>query len=125
LNLVDSSGWLEYFADGKNAGHFAPVVSNTERLIVSTINIYEVYKKVISEKDEDSALQAVAMMQQAKVIEVTASIAVQASKVSHIFKLPMADSLIYVTARDHNAIAWTQDADFKDMESVQYFEKEY
>jgi len=125
LNLVDSSGWLEYFADGKNAGHFAPVVSNTERLIVSTINIYEVYKKVISEKDEDSALQAVAMMQQAKVIEVTASIAVQASKVSHIFKLPMADSLIYVTARDHNAIVWTQDADFKDMESVQYFEKEY
>ena len=125
MNLVDSSGWLEYFADGKNAGHFAPVVSNTERLIVSTINIYEVYKKVISEKDEDSALQAVAMMQQAKVIEVTASIAVQASKVSHIFKLPMADSLIYVTARDHNAIVWTQDADFKDMESVQYFEKEY
>ncbi len=123
MNLVDSSGWLEYFADGKNAGHFAPVVSNTERLIVSTINIYEVYKKVISEKDEDSALQAVAMMQQAKVIEVTASIAVQASKLSYIFKLPMADSLIYVTARDHNAIIWTQDADFKDMESVQYFEK--
>ena len=123
MNLVDSSGWLEYFADGKNAGHFAPVVSDTERLIVSTINIYEVYKKVISEKDEDSALQAVAIMQQAKVIEVTASIAVQASKVSYIFKLPMADSLIYVTARDHNAIVWTQDADFKDMESVQYFEK--
>ncbi len=121
MNLVDSSGWLEYFADGKNAGHFAPVVSNTERLIVSTINIYEVYKKVISEKDEDSALQAVAMMQQAKVIEVTASIAVQASKVSYIFKLPMADSLIYVTARDHNAIIWTQDADFKELEGIRYF----
>ena len=121
MNLVDSSGWLEYFADGKNAGHFAPVVSNTERLIVSTINIYEVYKKVISEKDEDSALQAVAMMQQAKVIEVTASIAVQASKVSYIFKLPMADSLIYVTARDHNAIVWTQDADFKELEGIRYF----
>ena len=121
MNLVDSSGWLEYFADGKNAGHFAPVVSNTERLIVSTINIYEVYKKVISEKDEDSALQAVAMMQQAKVIEVTASIAVQASKLSYIFKLPMADSLIYVTARDHNAIVWTQDADFKELEGIRYF----
>ena len=90
---------------------------------MSTINIYEVYKKVISQRDEDSALQAVAMMQQAKVIEVTASIAVQAAKISYIFKLPMADSLIYVTARDYNAIIWTQDADFKDMESVQYFEK--
>ncbi len=125
MNLVDSSGWLEYFADGKNAVHFAPVVSNTEKLIVSAINIYEVYKKVISERDEDSALQAVAMMQQAKVIEVTASIAVQASKVSYIFKLPLADCLIYVTARDHNATIWTQDADFKDLEGVQYFKKEY
>ena len=121
MNLVDSSGWLEYFADGKNAGHFAPVINNTEKLIVSVINIYEVYKKVISERDEDSALQAVAMMQQAKVIEVTASITVKASKVSYIFKLPMADCLIYVTARDHNATVWTQDPDFKDMESVQYF----
>jgi len=123
LNLVDSSGWLEYFADSKNAAHFAPVVSNTEKLIVSTINIYEVYKKVISERDEDSALQAVGMMQQAKVIEITPSIAVQAARASYIFKLPMADSLIYITARDHNAIIWTQDADFKDLEGVQYFKK--
>ncbi len=123
MNLVDSSGWLEYFADGKNAGHFAPVVSNTERLIVSTINIYEVYKKVISERDEDSALQAVAMMQQAKVIEVTASITVQAANTSYIFKLPLADSMIYITARDHNATIWTQDADFKDLEGVEYFKK--
>ncbi len=125
MNLVDSSGWLEYFADGKNAEQFAPIINNTEKLIVSTINIYEVYKKVISERDEDSALQAVAMMQQAKVIEITSSIAVQAAKASHIFKLPMADCLIYITARDHNATIWTQDADFKDLEGVQYFEKEY
>ncbi len=125
MNLVDSSGWLEYFADGKNAGHFAPVINNTERLIVSTINIYEVYKKVISEKDEDSALQAVAIMQQAKVIEVTASIAVQAAKASYIFKLPMADCLIYVTAREHNATIWTQDSHFKYLEGVQYFKKKY
>ena len=125
MNLVDSSGWLEYFADGKNAGHFAPVINDTEELIVSTINIYEVYKKVISERDEDSALQAAAMMQQAKVIEITSSIAVQAAKTSYIFKLPMADCLIYITAREHNAIVWTLDADFKDLEGVQYFEKNY
>lgn len=125
MNLVDSSGWLEYFADGKNAGHFAPVVSNTEKLIVSTINIYEVYKKVISERDEDSALQAVAMMQQAKVIEVTASIAVQAAKTSYIFKLSMVDCLIYVMAREHNATIWTQDSHFKELEGVQYFKKKY
>jgi len=123
LNLVDSSGWLEYFADGKNASHFAPVINNTEKLIVSTINIYEVYKKVISERDEDSALQAVAIMQQAKVIEVTPSIAVQAAKISYVFKLPMADSLIYVTARDNDAIMWTQDSHFKDLEMVNYFKR--
>ena len=123
MNLVDSSGWLEYFTDGKNAEHFAPVLSEIERLIVSTVNIYEVYKKVISEMDEDNALQAVAMMQQAKVIEITSSIAVQAAKISYLYKLPMADCLIYITAREHNAIVWTQDSDFKDLEGVQYFKK--
>jgi len=123
LNLVDSSGWLEYFADGKNARHFAPVINDTERLIVSTINLYEVYKKVISERDEDDALQAVAMMGQAKIFEITASIALQAARISYLFKLPMADCLIYVTAREQNAIVWTQDADFKDLEGVQYFKK--
>ena len=121
MNLVDSSGWLEYFTDGNNAEHFAPIINDTERLIVSTINIYEVYKKVISERDEDSALQTVAMMQQAEVIEITPSIAVQAAKASYIFKLSMADCLIYITAREHNAIVWTLDADFKDLKSVRYF----
>jgi len=123
LNLVDSSGWLEYFADGKNAEHFAPVINDTERLIVSTINLYEVYKKVISERDEDDAIQAIAMMAQAKVFEITASIAMQAAKTSYLLKLPMADCLIYITARQQNAIVWTQDADFKDLEGVQYFKK--
>ena len=123
MNLVDSSGWLEYFSDGKNAGHFAPVINDAKKLLVSTINIYEVYKKVISERDEDSALQAVAMMQQAKVIEITSSIAVQAAKTSYIFKLPMADCLIYITAREHNATIWTQDADFKVLPDVKYYPK--
>ena len=123
MNLVDSSGWLEYFTDGKNAEHFAPAINNTEKLIASTINIYEVYKKVISERDEDSALQAVAMMQQAKVIDITPSIAVQAAKISYLHELPMAECLIYITAREHNAVVWTQDDDFKDLEGVQYFKK--
>ena len=125
MNLVDSSGWLEYFAGGKNAGNFAPVINNTEKLIVSTINIYQVYKKIISQRYEDSAFQAAAMMQQAKVIEITSSIAVQAAKISYLYKLPMADCLIYITAREHDAIIWTQDADFKGLEGVQYFKKNY
>ena len=121
MNLVDSSGWLEYFTDGKNAGKFAAAIEDTERLIVSTLNIYEVYKKVIAERDEDAALEAVAMMQQARVIEVTSSIAMQAAKFSYIFKIPLADSIIYITTIENNAVVWTQDADFKGMEGVEYF----
>ena len=125
MNLVDSSGWLEYFADGKNAKFFVQVIENTEELIVSTINLYEVYKKILLEKDENSALQAIALMQQAKVIDITISISVMAAKLSYELKIPMADSSIYSTARIHDAMVWTQDADFKDLEKVKYFKKDY
>jgi len=121
LNLVDSSGWIEYFIDGKNTDRFAAAIEDTERLIVSTLNIYEVFKKVIAERDENTALEAVAMMEQAKVIEVTSSIAMQAAKLSCIFKIPLADSIICITARENNAVVWTQDVDFEDMEGVEYF----
>jgi len=121
LNLVDSSGWLEYFADGKNAKFFVQVIENTEELIVSTINLYEVYKKILLERDENSALQAIALMQQAKVVNITSSIAIMAAKLSCELKIPMADSLIYSTARIHDVVVWTQDADFKDLEEVKYF----
>jgi predicted nucleic acid-binding protein len=125
LNLVDSSGWLEYFTDGKNAKFFIQVIENTEELMVSTINLYEVYKKILLEKNEDAALQAIGLMQQAKVAEITSSIAIMAAKLSYELKLPMADSLIYSTARTHDATVWTQDADFKDLEEVKYFKKNY
>ena len=121
MNLVDSSGWIEYFIDGKNTDRFAAAIEDTERLIVSTLNIYEVFKKVIAERDENTALEAVAMMEQAKVIEVTSSIAMQAAKLSYIFKIPLADSIICITARENNAVVWTQDVDFEDMEGVEYF----
>jgi predicted nucleic acid-binding protein len=121
LNLVDSSGWLEYFAGGKNADKFAAAIEDTKSLIVSSLNIYEVFKKVIAERDENAAFEAVAVMQQAKVIEVTSSIAMQAAKFSYIFKMPLADSILYITALEHSAVVWTQDADFKGMDGVEYF----
>jgi predicted nucleic acid-binding protein len=120
LNLVDSSGWLEYFADGKIAKFYIQAIENTEELIVSTINLYEVYKKVLIERGENSALQAVALMQQAKVVSVTSSIAIMAAKLSCELKIPMADSLIYATARMYDAVVWTQDSDFKDLEKVNF-----
>ncbi len=123
MNLVDSSGWLEYLADGKNAKNFAPAIENTEELIVSTINIYEIYKKVLLEKVENYALQVIALMQQAKVIEVSSSIAIQAAKFSFDTNIPMADSIIYITAKVNEAFVWTQDTDFKNLEGVKYFKK--
>lgn len=123
MNLVDSSGWLEYLADGKNAEFFAPAVEKTEDLIVSAINVYEVFKRVLQQRDEDAALQSVALMQQSTVVDVTASIAMTAAKVSHDLKLPMADSLILTTAREYHATLWTQDADFKGIPDVQWVKK--
>lgn len=123
MNLVDSSGWLEYLADGKNAKFFAPVIENTDELIVSVINIYEIYKKVLLEKDENTAIQVIGLMQQAKVFDVTSSIAIHAAKFSHEFKIPMADSIIYTTAQMNDSIVWTQDVDFKNLDGVKYFKK--
>jgi len=123
MNLVDSSGWLEYLAEGPNAEFFAPAVEDTEHLLVSTINIYEVFKRVLQERGEDAALQAVALMQQVGVIDVTPAISMDAAKLSIEMKLPMADSLILATARAYDAVLWTQDADFSGLPSVKFTKK--
>lgn len=120
MNLVDSSGWLEYLAEGRHADSFAPAVEDTEHLIVSTINVYEVFKRVLQQRGEDAALQAVALMQQAAVVDVSPPIALDAAKLSAELKLPMADSLILATARAHSATIWTQDADFKGLPDVKF-----
>jgi len=123
MNLVDSSGWLAYFADGKNAENFPPAIQDTKNLIVSVINIYEVFKKVYSQKDESAAFQAISIMQQAKVIDFDSQIAIDAAKISSDTLLPMADSIILATAKIHQATIWTQDIDFKRFENVKYFPK--
>jgi predicted nucleic acid-binding protein len=120
MNVVDSSGWLEYFADGPNAGFFAPTIQKLDELIVPTVSIYEVFKRVIQQKDESLALRAVALMEQGKVVELDASIALRAAKLSLELKLPMADSLMLATAHVFGAVLWTQDSDFENMEGVRY-----
>jgi len=121
MNLLDSSGWLEYFADGPNAEYFAKPLANRDELLVPTICLYEVFKVVLREAGEDSALQAVALMKQGKVVDITCEIALMAAKISHEQKLPLADSLILSTAQQYDATIWTQDAHFKGKPLVQYF----
>lgn len=118
MKLVDSSGWLEYFADGPNAAAFARLVPDPDKLIVPTISIYEVYKTVLRQRGQADALQAVALMRQGQSVELTESVALLAAELSLAHKLPMADSVILATAQTHRAHVWTQDADFTGIEGV-------
>lgn len=120
MNVVDSSGWLEYFANAENAAFFESAIQDVDHLIVPSINLYEVFKRVYQQRGEDVALQAIAQMQQGQVIELTSALALSAAQLSLKERLPMADSVILATARAFQAVLWTQDADFKDLEGVQY-----
>ena len=121
MNIVDSSGWLEYFADGPNAKRYEGPLSELSSLVVPVITIYEVFKVVLRESSGNSALQAVAAMQRGRVIGVSAILALEASRLSLRLDLAMADSLILATARANGCVIWTQDSDFQSIEGVRYF----
>ena len=124
MNLVDSSAWLEYLANGPNAEYFSAPLEDTGNLLVPTICIYEVFKAVLRQRGEDAALQTVALMKQGTTIDLTDELALQAAKISLDYQIPMADSIILATARAHKAVIWTQDQDFRDMGNVNYFRKQ-
>ena len=121
MNVIDSSGWLAYFADEPNAEHFLAPLTDPASLVVPTVTIYEVFKVVFRESGENDALQAAIAMQRGTVVDLTVPLALSASKLSMEHKLPMADSIILATARQFNATLWTQDADFKNITGVKYF----
>jgi predicted nucleic acid-binding protein len=120
LNVVDSSAWLEYFANGPNAQFFAPAIEKTSELLVPSLTLYEVFKRILQQRDEDSALLAVAVMQQGTVIDLDPTLAVAAARIGVEHRLPLADSVILATALSESATLWTQDADFESMPGVQY-----
>ncbi len=120
MNVVDSSAWLEYLASGPNASYFAEPIENVAELIVPTISLYEVYKRIVQQRSENEALQVIAVMQQGKVIELDQRIALSAAQISIEKQLPMADSIILATAKLNNAILWTQDSNFEGMHNVKY-----
>jgi predicted nucleic acid-binding protein len=120
MNVVDSSAWLEYFANGPNASFFAAPIEQTDELVVPSLTIYEVFKRVLQQRDEGDALRAVAVMLQGTVVDLDARLAVTAARLSLDTRLPMADSVVLATARLHDAALWTQDADFKGLRGVRY-----
>lgn len=123
MNVVDTSGWLEYFEGGQNARKFSVPIKELEELIVPTICIYEISKVILRESDENHLLQALAAIQKGQIVDLTSSISTAAAKLSLKYKLPMADSIIYTTAKQYNATLWTQDIDFKGLPDVNYIQK--
>ena len=120
MNLVDTSGWIEYFFGGGNASFFAEPIENTDELIVPVVCLYEVFKKVNQVADEARALQAVAHMKQGRVVELNEEGALSAALISLRHKLPMADSFVYAIGQIEEAEVWTQDSDFKGLPGVRY-----
>jgi predicted nucleic acid-binding protein len=123
MNIIDSSGWLEYFANGPNARFFSRPLQNTAELIVPAITVYEVFKTVLRQRNESDALQAVALMLQGSVVDLTATISILGAKISLEHEMPMADSIILATARLYEATVWTQDPDFEGIDGAQYIPK--
>ena len=123
MNLVDTTGWVEYFAGGKKADFFEKALEDTDNLLVPAICFYEVFKVLLRECGEDDALAAVARMKQATVVPMNDEIAILAARNSLELKLPMADAVIYTTARMYDAILYSMDADFKGLSHVKYTEK--
>jgi predicted nucleic acid-binding protein len=120
MNVVDSCGWLEYFADGSNAGFFAPILEATESLIVPSLSVFEVCKRVALQRGEPAARQAADFMARGTIVGLDADTALAAALYSARHQLPMADSIILVTALHHQATLWTQDADLKGHKGVKY-----
>ncbi len=120
MNVVDSSGWLEFFADGPNARFFAPAIGLPAELVVPTLSLFEVFKRVLQQRDETAALRAIALMQQGAVVDLTSPIALSAARLSVELKLPMADSVMLTSARAYDATFWTQDAHFESIDGVRY-----
>jgi predicted nucleic acid-binding protein len=122
-NVVDSSAWLEYFAGGPNARAFAPAVQAIHQLVVPSITLYEVYRRMDVQRGRGFAQQAVAQMMQGRVVDLDAQLALRAAQLSRVEGLPMADSIVLATARLHLAALWTQDDDFEDIPGVHFFRK--
>jgi predicted nucleic acid-binding protein len=123
MNIVDSSAWLEYFSDGPNASLFAKAIESTRSLLVPSLSLFEVFKRVSQQRSEDEALRAIAVMEQGSIIDLDRAIAIEAARLSILHRIAMADSIMLATAQRHRATLWTQDADFDGLSGVKYYAK--
>ena len=123
MNVVDSSGWLEYLADGPGADFFAPALEDTDNLIVPQICMLEVARVAYRERGEQDAIQSLALMRQGQTAYFSTDVMLLAARLGKENKLPLADSVVLATARLYGAVVWTQDSDFEGLEGVRYTPK--
>ena len=123
MNLVDSCGWLEYFADGPNADFYAPALEDPGSLLVPTICLLEVCKCILQQRGEDAALRAAAAMCRGLLAPLEANLVLSATRISHDLHLPLAGSVILATARAYDSVVWTQDSQFQGLAGVRYTDK--
>jgi predicted nucleic acid-binding protein len=123
MNVIDSSSWLEYFADGPNADYFKSAIKDEEHLIIPTICLYEVFRITLSRAGEDEALRVASFMSFGRIVNLDREIALAAAHLSIRQNLAMADSLILATARLYDAALWTQDEHFRDIPGVKFIAK--
>lgn len=121
MNIVDSSAWLSWISDDRNAQNFSSAILDIQNLLVPTITLTEVFKCMVHQTNESMALQVVAQMKLGRIVPLDSTLAVDAADCGLKLKLPLADSIIYATARRFDAVIWTQDADFKDLPGVKFF----
>lgn len=118
MNIVDSSGWIEYLSGGPNAAFFREPIENEEAPLIPTLSLFEVYRHLVRHLGRDEALSIVAAMRQGTVIDLDDRLVLDAAELSVATKLALADSIMLATARAHGAVFWTQDADFEGFEGV-------
>ena len=120
MNVVDSSGWIEFFVGGPNADFFETPLNAEDKLLVPSVSVLEVYRYVLRKGGREKALSVAASMRQGRVINLDAGLAIEAAELGASYGLPLSDSIIYASALTHEATLWTQDADFEGLDHVEY-----
>jgi predicted nucleic acid-binding protein len=123
VRVIDSSGWLEWFADGPLAGQYQRFLEKPREILLPAIVVYEVYKILKRERGEEMALLALGQMQQSEVVVLDATLALHAADLSLRRGLAMADAIVYATARMHDGELVTSDADLKGLDGVVFLPK--
>jgi toxin FitB len=124
MNVVDSSGWIEYLTDSTRADLFAEPIERREKLFVPTIALFEVHKILSRNLPEDVVDRCLNVMRLGRVLDLTDQRAIAASKAARQYGLALADAAMYSMAQEHGATFWTQDVDYQNLPGVRYFSKQ-